>query len=119
MTDSSVIYCPPYNTHRGILKIDTNTDNATVLDANLLPERGYFMWESCAAALDGCIYFMPADALRIMKLDPNSNDAMSSVGDDLGDGRWKYIGTVVGIDGCVYGIPYKSIQTHPQIRSNQ
>ena len=111
MTDSGVIYCPPYDNvpyseHYGILKIDTNTDNVTDLDVNLLPEEGdHNMWASCAAALDGCIYFMPANANRIMKLDPNNGDAMSSVGDDLGDGRHKYVGTVVGIDGCVYGIP--------------
>ena len=45
---------------------------------------------------------------RIMKIDPNNNDAMTSVGDVLGDGEDKYSGTVVGIDGCVYGIPYDS-----------
>ena len=39
-----------------------------------------------------------------MKLDPNNNDAMSSVGDDMGDGPCKYSGTVVGVDGCAYGI---------------
>ena len=109
ITDSGIIYCVPYCTHRrGILKIDTNTDNVTELNANLLPEQGDDMWISCAAALDGCIYFMPLSARRIMKLDPNNNDAMSSVGDDLGDKGWKYSGTVVEIDGCVYGIPYKS-----------
>ena len=106
MTDSGVIYCPPYDDDRGILKIDTNTDTATELDRNLLPEQGV-MLHSSAAALDGCIYFMPSVALRIMKLDPNNNDAMSSVGDDLGGG-FIYIGTVVGIDGCVYGIPFGS-----------
>ena len=107
ITDSGVIYCPPVDSsHRGILNIDTNTNTVIVLDVNLLPEQGdYKMWMSCAAALDGCIYFMPYGARRIMKLDPNNNDAMSSVGDDLGDEGWKYIGTVVGIDGCVYGIP--------------
>ena len=59
------------------------------------------MWISCAAALDGCIYFMPTSAHRIMELDPNNNinDAMTSVGDDLGE--VKYIGTVVGIDVCM------------------
>ena len=46
------------------------------------------------------------NALRIMKLDPNNNDAMSSIGDDLGYGEYKYSRTVVGIDGCVYGIPW-------------
>ena len=107
MTDNGIIYCPPYEDYdRGILKIDTNTDTATELNRNLLPEQG--VWASCAAALDGCIYFMPTRARRIMKLDPNNNDAMSSVGDDLGSNGSKYSGTVVGIDGCVYGIPFNS-----------
>jgi len=108
ITDNGIIYCTLEDSFdRGILKIDTNTDTVTELDANLLPEQGGCMWISCAVALDGCIYFMPTNARRIMKLDPNNNDAMSSVGDDLGDG-WKYSGTVVGIDGCVYGMPYHS-----------
>ena len=108
MTDSGIIYCLPREIRHGILKIDTNTDDVTELNANLLPEQGdYKMWMSCAAALDGCIYFMPSSARRIMKIDPNNNDAMTSVGDDLG-GAYNYIGTVVGIDGCVYGIPRHS-----------
>ena len=53
MTGSGIIYCPPCDIERGILKIDTNTDTATALNVNLLPERGYYMWESCALALDG------------------------------------------------------------------
>ena len=106
ITESGIIYCAPHD-DRGILKIDTNTDDVTELNRNLLPEQGYILWLSCAAALDGCIYFMPRMARRIMKLDPNNNDAMSSVGDDLGRG-YNWIGTVVGIDGCVYGIPKHS-----------
>ena len=105
MTDSGIIYCAPWEADRGILKIDTNTDTVTELNVNLLPERGIEMWDSCAAALDGCVYFMPNMARRIMKIDPNNNDAMTSVGDDLGNGEFKYSGTVVGIDGCVYGLP--------------
>ena len=105
INDRGIIYCVPIDDDRGILKIDTNSDNVTELHRNLLPERGDWMWASCAAALDGCIYFMPSRARRIMKLDPNNNDAMSSVGDDLGHGWGKYSGTVVGIDGCVYGMP--------------
>ena len=56
ITDSGVINCLPYDI-RDILKIDTNTDNVTKLNVNLLPERGEYymhqMWVSCAAALDG------------------------------------------------------------------
>ena len=33
---------------------------------------------------------------------------MSSVGDDLGDDYFMYHGTVVEIDGCVYGTPHDS-----------
>ena len=53
------------------------------------------------------MYFMPNMAVRIMKLDPYNNYTMVSVGDDLevGDNINVYISTVVGIDGCVYGIP--------------
>ena len=50
----------------------------------------------------------PSNARRIMKLDPNNNDVISSVGDDLGDGCFRYSRTVVSIDGCVYGIPGRS-----------
>ena len=33
MTDNGIIYCPPLSSYfRGILKIDTNTDNVTELD---------------------------------------------------------------------------------------
>ena len=104
ITESGVIYCPPNNRHRGILKIDTNTDDVTELNRNLLPEQGGCMWESCAAALDGCIYFMPRVARRIMKLDPNNNDAMSCVGDNLGIFKFMESRTLIGIDGCVYGL---------------
>lgn len=104
MTDSGAIECRPHEHVNGILKVDTNADTVTKLNGNLLPERGgRVMWSSYALALDGCIYSMPHGARRIMKLDPNDNDAISSVGNDLRSRS--YIATVVGIDGCVYEIP--------------
>ena len=98
ITDDGIIYCIPDNySNCGILAaIDTNTDTVTELDRNILPERGgdeddgIMMWESRVAACDGFIYFMHHDARRIMKLDPYNNDAISSVGDDLGHGYFKY-----------------------------
>ena len=110
MTDDGVICSPPLNEECGILKIDTNTDTVTELDAILLPEQGFWNRRtSYATALDGCIYFMPYHAHRIMKLDPKNNDTMTSVRDNLGTRACgKYHGMVVGIDVCVYGIPDNS-----------
>ena len=48
MTESGIIYCPPYYENRGIFKIETNANKTTELDANLLPERGELMWTSGA-----------------------------------------------------------------------
>ena len=108
MTDNGVIYCPPCNPRRDILKINTNTDNVIELNVNLLPQQGLYLWHSCALALDGCLYFMPDSAICIMKIDPNNGDSISFIGNVLEGGVHKYYGTVVGIDGCVYGIPYYS-----------
>jgi hypothetical protein len=65
------------------------------------------LWASGALAPDNRIYYMPAGAHRILKLNPDS-DTLSSVGDDLGGDECKYDGTVVGNDDCVYGIPYEA-----------
>ena len=74
MTGSGIIYCPSVNT------FDRGTDTVIELDRNLLPQRGGFMmWTSCAAALDGCIYFIQSYARRVMKLDPNNMVMQSSV----------------------------------------
>ena len=97
------IYCAPYNA-RHILKINTNDGTVETLDDVELPETGDRLWASGALASDNSIYYMPFDARRIMKLNPD-NDSLSSVGDHLGEGRYKYSGTVVGKDDCVYGIP--------------
>jgi hypothetical protein len=69
-----------------------------------LPETGRFLWISGALAADNNIYYMPYSARRIMKLNPD-DDSLSRVGDDLGEGGFKYCGTVVGNDDCLYGIP--------------
>ena len=116
MAENKVIYCPPDNIDRGILRIDTKTDVVTELDVDLHPKRGdennafHAMWKSCALALDGCIYFMPYDARHIMKLDPNNNDAMISIGDDVYY-RGAFVGTFVGIDGISMGYLVDRVNT--------
>ena len=76
------------------------------LDDVELPEPGEGacgLWASGALATDNSIHYMPHNAHRIMKLNPD-NDSLSSVGDYLGEG-FKCSGTVVGNDDCMYGIP--------------
>jgi hypothetical protein len=100
------IYCAPSKA-KHILKINTIDGTVETLDNIRLPETGDWLWASGALASDNNIYYMPSNARRIMKLNPD-NDSLSSVGDDLGE-EYKYVGTVVGNDGCVlYGIPYRA-----------
>jgi len=100
------IYCVPFpSNNRHILKIKTSDGTVETLDDVELPETGGNLWASGALAADNSIYYMPSNAHRIMKLNPD-NDSLSRVGDDdLGKQLFKYNGTVVGNDDCVYGIP--------------
>jgi hypothetical protein len=102
--NNNMIYCTPFFADR-ILKIDPIRGTVETLDDIELPEQGGGLWASGALAADNNIYYMPFFARRMMQLNPD-NDTLSSVGDDLGDGGWKYGGTVVGSDNCLYGIPY-------------
>jgi hypothetical protein len=106
LANNRCIYCAPYGAEH-ILKIDTIQGTVETLDNVELPETGHYLWQSGALARDNNIYYMPCNARRIMRLNPD-NDSLSSVGDDLGRGEFKYSGTVVGNDDRVYGTPYNA-----------
>lgn len=110
------IYCIPHDwLRRGVLEIDTRDDTVREL-ALPLPERG--VWTKGALGGDGCLYFVPLDARRVLRLDTD-NGAVASVGTDyyevlgydLGEilgGRRPYWGAVLGHDSCVYWIPFET-----------
>ena len=52
---------------------------------------------------------MPYNANRILKINPK-DDSFESVGEDLGNGEYKFNCTVADEDGIIYGIPDKSKQ---------
>jgi hypothetical protein len=106
LANNRCIYCAPYCAQH-ILKINTNDGTVETLDDVEVPETGDCLWVSGALAQDNYIYYMPSCACRIMRLNPD-NDTLSSVGDDLGEEWYKYNGTVVGNDDCVYGMPYQA-----------
>ena len=53
---------------------------------------------------DGCLYFPPPQALRVLRIDPTTQ-AVEQIGDELGEG-FKWNGAFPSADGCVYGVPY-------------
>ena len=78
MADSGVIYCIPYNYDK-VMKIDTNVrennnnGNVTIIDAKL-PEEGNAKWMSGATSkIGGCIYCMPHNAKKILKINPKDD----------------------------------------------
>jgi hypothetical protein len=110
LANKSSIYCTP-DSANSLLKINTIVFTFETIVGFVLPVTGdyyyssrNYLWASGALAPDNHIYYMPAGARRIMRLNPD-NDSLSSVGDDLGTAEWKYSGTVVGNDKCLYGIP--------------
>merc|ERR1719491_175456 len=52
---------------------------------------------------------MPLSARYILRFDIRT-EQMSLIGPDLGEGIWKYSGTVLGDDGCIYGVPANARQ---------
>ena len=100
------IYCAPCKA-KHILKIKTSDGTVETLHNVELPETGLGLWISGALAADNNICYMPCSARQIMRLNPD-NDTLSSVGDDLGGGCYKYEGTVVGNDDYLYGIPFEA-----------
>ena len=54
--------------------------------------------------IDGCIYWPPRYASRILKYDPHSNQS-SLVGGDFGNVLYKWYGGALATDGVIYSIP--------------
>ena len=107
------IYCIPRCTDsaKHILKITPNGGGdaeVAILKDVELPEAGYDLWAPGCLAKDGCIYYMPNEASQILKLDPNDDDRVSLVGEDLG--YKMYEAAVAGSDGMIYCLPYLSKQ---------
>lgn len=103
------IYCVPGWSKKHFLKITPRGGGdaeVQILDHLTFPEDGNNLWLAGALGNDGCIYYMPFDGHRILKLDPNDDDRLSLVGEDLGGEQDKYGGAVASKDGTIYGIPY-------------
>ena len=87
-----------------VLKIDT-TNNIHCFVGNSIesnPRDGG--WGDAILGIDGCIYWPPYDACRILKYDPHS-DQTSLVGNDFGNAEHKWCGGCLASDGVIYCLP--------------
>lgn len=93
-----------------ILKIvpDTNsvyTFGEAALRENCNLQNGWFYHGGNFSSATGCIYAIPANANRVMKFNPYT-DEVTFIGSDYGEGKQKWYGGIEGSDGCIYGIPH-------------
>lgn len=63
-------------------------------------------WHGGQLCADGFIYAAPANAKRVLKIDPTTL-ACSLIGPEL-TGSNKYYGAIMGENGCLYCMPYRA-----------
>jgi len=103
-SNGNVVYGVPCNFNQ-FLKINTENDTTSLIGNSLATSSmGFNSYMSGATAKDGRIYCMPFDATHILCLDPVTEETFF-VGQDLTSSSSKYSSTVLGEDGCLYGMP--------------
>lgn len=116
LVNDGCIYCMPYGTTNHFLKItpkEGEDAEVHILEDLKLPMEGDSMWKAGVLAKDGCVYYFPHQASRILKFDPSNmdGDKLTLVGEDLSylipEGssfNLIFEGAVLGNDNCIYGI---------------
>lgn len=99
-----------------ILKIIPDTNKVysfgeSALAENCHVENGWFYHGGNFSPTTGCIYAIPANANRVMKFNPYT-DEVQFIGPDYGIGKQKWYGGIEGSDGCIYGIPHNETGTY-------
>ena len=95
--------------HRGVLRIDPG-DAATCETFGDFGEGGW-KWHGGVVGPGGEIYGVPAHANEVLKIVPGDVPRLSVIGSGLrtgrhrDDGKYKYLGAVLGRDGNVYCVP--------------
>ena len=96
----------PCNSH-SILKINPYTDKVTKFGDDTLREGCQspdWLYHGGVLASNGWVYTIPANATRVMKFHPVTEQIVF-----LGPhhtSRCKWFGGIAGSDGCIYGIPH-------------
>jgi hypothetical protein len=97
-----------------VLRIDPVSQEVTTIGN--LPSGGW-KWHGGVVGCDGAIYSLPAHADSVLRIIPGVGaDARVEeigagqfiTGRHRTDGKYKFLGGVMGLDGCIYGVPSDS-----------
>ena len=94
-----------------VLQIDTTNNNYTIIGDPIHTEweRG---WGDPIVGVDQWIYWPPLNANHVLAYDPMTPQKRPLqewpllMGDDLGEGHYKYLGGALATDDVIYCIPY-------------
>ena len=98
------IYGVPANADT-VLKIDPVTQNVTTFGG---PFPGSWKWHGAVLSPeDGAIYCIPCNAEEVLRIVPGGDITALRRSDGGGPlaGKQKWYGGLLGLDGCIYGIP--------------
>lgn len=113
MGTDGCIYGVPQNAE-SVLRIDPKGPNGAECTLHGKYPSGGWKWHGGTVGVDGAIYGIPAHANTILKIIPGNPPRMVEIGENLRtgrhrtDGKYKFLGGVLGKDGCVYFIPSDS-----------
>jgi streptogramin lyase len=86
----------------GFLFVDLEDKTAVRVDAEIgSPKDAY---AGAVVGKDGMIYCIPAWGTKVGRIDPTTN-TMTTFGDDLGSGPWKYNSGICASDGKIWCAP--------------
>ena len=100
--NKSAVYFLPAKA-RKVVKFDPSNKENPLSEIGDDLETSTFKTNFGVLALDGNIYGIPAQSMRVLKINVN-NDTTSFIG-DLYEGEWKWAGGTLGPDGNIYACP--------------
>ena len=116
------VYAAPSN-HRRILKINPNNGVTEFLGQQTGKEKligyeieGNSKYSGGVRASNGCIYFAPNSAMKVLKYNPRANTIQYIGSAYKSSGKWddetigKWCGGTQGSDGCLYFAPLEKSQ---------
>ena len=98
VADDGCFYCFPYQ-HNRIVKSNPNDDTTIFVGV-----EGYFKFSGTIKAKNGCLYG-PFSTNRVVKFNVNTQKVTFIVDECEGKGKWE--SGVEGMDGNMYGVPYR------------